>query len=565
LTEPSSPRRSGSFLVAAGIFLSRVAGLIREIAVTATLGVGAAADAFKAALRIPNLLQNLLGEGVLSASFIPVYSKLLDEDDEEAGATAGAIAGILVAVSGVLCVLGVVFAEPLTKLLAPGFEGAKLELTVDLVRIITPGVGFLVLSAWCLGILNSHRRFFLSYVAPVVWNAAQVAAVVAAALLIDDATEAELATALAWGVLVGGVLQLLVQLPAVRRLIGRIRWSLDARRTTVRDVIRRFWPALLGRGAVQLVAYVDLMLASILAVGAVSALTYAQVLYLLPISLFGMSVAAAELPELSRLGAGTRAGRRALRTRIDDGMGRMAFFVAPTQAVYLTAGGVITAALFQRGEFTADDATLVWLVLAGYSLALMATTASRLLQNSLFALGDTRTPAWIAVVRVLIAAVVGLLLMFPLDQVVLTPDDGSTDASVASRLEDEGEGSFTDRLEPLPEEVREDEDGPVRLGAVGLSLGASVGAWFELALLRRIVGRRIGKVHVGGRQRGRVLFAAVVAGLVALGLRWSPLGDLAPIPEAIAVLVPSGLAYLAVAWVTGVDELRRVAGRRRTE
>jgi putative peptidoglycan lipid II flippase len=565
LTEPSSPRRSGSFLVAAGIFLSRVAGLIREIAVTATLGVGAAADAFKAALRIPNLLQNLLGEGVLSASFIPVYSKLLDEDDEEAGATAGAIAGILVAVSGVLCVLGVVFAEPLTKLLAPGFEGAKLELTVDLVRIITPGVGFLVLSAWCLGILNSHRRFFLSYVAPVVWNAAQVAAVVAAALLIDDATEAELATALAWGVLVGGVLQLLVQLPAVRRLLGRIRWSLDARRSTVRDVIRRFWPALLGRGAVQLVAYVDLMLASILAVGAVSALTYAQVLYLLPISLFGMSVAAAELPELSRLGAGTRAGRRALRTRIDDGMGRMAFFVAPTQAVYLTAGGVITAALFQRGEFTADDATLVWLVLAGYSLALMATTASRLLQNSLFALGDTRTPAWIAVVRVLIAAVVGLLLMFPLDQVVLTPDDGSTDASVASRLDDQGEGSFTDRLEPLDEEVREDEDGPVRLGAVGLSLGASVGAWFELALLRRIVGRRIGKVHVGGRQRGRVVFAAVVAGLVALGLRWSPLGDLAPIPEAIAVLVPSGLAYLAVAWVTGVEELRRVAGRRRTE
>jgi hypothetical protein len=157
------------------------------------------------------------------------------------------------------------------------------------------------------------------------------------------------------------------------------------------------------------------------------------------------------------------------------------------------------------------------------------------------------------------------VLMFPLDQVVLTSDDGSTDASVASRLDDQGEGSFTDRLEPLDEEVRQDEDGPVRLGAVGLSLGASVGAWFELALLRRIVGRRIGRVHVGGRQRGRVVFAAVVAGLVALGLRWSPLGDLAPIPEAIAVLVPSGLAYLAVAWVTGVEELRRVAGRPRTE
>jgi putative peptidoglycan lipid II flippase len=402
-------------------------------------------------------------------------------------------------------------------------------------------------------------------VAPVVWNAAQVAAVVAAGLLLDDASDEDLATALAWGVLAGGILQLLVQLPAVRRLVGRIRWSLDTRRTTVRDVIRRFGPAVLGRGVVQVAAYVDLVLASLLAVGAVSALTYAQVLYLLPISLFGMSVAAAELPELSRLGADTRAGRRALRTRIDDGMGRMAFFVAPTQAVYLTAGGVITAALFQRGEFTADDATLVWLVLAAYSLALLASTASRLLQSSLFALGDTRTPAWIALARVLLSAAVGLLLMFPLDQVVLAPEGESSGEPVTARLDDQGEGSFTDRLEPLDDEVRSDEDGPVRLGAVGLALGASVGAWLELALLRVVVGRRIGPVRVGGRQRGRVLLAAAAAGLVALGLRWSSLGDLPPVLAAVAVLVPSGLVYLGLAWVAQVDELRRVAARGRTE
>src|SRR5690606_36488276 len=149
------------------------------------------------------------------------------------------------------------------------------------------------------------------------------------------------------------------------------------------------------------------LLASLLAVGAVSALTYAQALYLLPISLFGMSVAAAELPELSRIGAHSRDLRRALRHRIDDGMARMAFFVAPTQAIYLTAGGVVTAALYQRIEFTAEDAILVWLVLAAYSFALLAATASRLLQNALFALGDTRTPAWIALGRVLVAAGLG--------------------------------------------------------------------------------------------------------------------------------------------------------------
>ena len=172
---------SGAAHVGAGILLSRLSGLAREIATSRMLGLGLAADAFRAALRIPNLLQNLLGEGVLSASFIPVYSRLLDHDEEEAGRVAGAIAGLMAAATAVLVFGGIVAAEPLTLLLTPGFadDPEKLDLTVDLVRIMFPGVGVLVLSAWCLAILNSHRRFFLSYVAPVLWNLAQVAIVVA--------------------------------------------------------------------------------------------------------------------------------------------------------------------------------------------------------------------------------------------------------------------------------------------------------------------------------------------------------------------------------------------------
>ena len=130
-------------------------------------GVSAIADAFTAAFKIPNLMQNLLGEGVLSASFIPVYARLLEEGkDEEAGRVAGAVAGLLAAAAGTFTVLAVLLAAPLTTLIAPGFTGPKYELTVSLMRIITPGVAVLVLSAWCLGVLNSHRRFFLSYVAP---------------------------------------------------------------------------------------------------------------------------------------------------------------------------------------------------------------------------------------------------------------------------------------------------------------------------------------------------------------------------------------------------------------
>ena len=164
---------SGAKKIGTGILLSRLAGLLRESLLRSVLGLGPAADAFTAALRIPNLLQNLLGEGSLSSSFIPVYSKLLSEGKEkEAGHTAGAVAGLLIAFTGALTLVGILIARPIAKLLTPGFSSEKLDLTADLIKITTAGIGFLVLAAWCLGVLNSHRKFFLSYVAPVILNAA---------------------------------------------------------------------------------------------------------------------------------------------------------------------------------------------------------------------------------------------------------------------------------------------------------------------------------------------------------------------------------------------------------
>ena len=414
---PSEPlvddSRRGSYLVAAGIFLSRIAGLVREIVISGLLGVGTAADSFKAALRIPNMLQNLLGEGVLSASFIPVYAKLLDEDadedDRESGRLAGAVAGLLCALTAVLVVLGMLLARPLTVILTPGFEGERLDLAVTLLRIMFPGIGFLVLSAWCLGILNSHRRFFLSYVAPVLWNVAQIACAVGVA--IAGASEEGIATALAWGVVLGGLLQLLVQLPAVRSLVPDLRLSLDRTSRHVKSVIRRFGTVVVGRGAVQLITYVDIFLASLLAVGAVSALSYAQVLYLLPISLFGMAVAAAELPELSRIG---RSGPDAMRDRLAAGLERITFYVALAVALYVFAGDVIIGALLQRGEFDAADTRLVWYVLAAFSLGLLGTTRSRLLQNGLYALNRPQIVARIAVLRVALAGIIGAVLDVPL-------------------------------------------------------------------------------------------------------------------------------------------------------
>ncbi len=560
VTEPADPvepdpragggeLRRSSGLVAAGIFLSRIAGLVRESLMGHFLGTGVGAEAFRAALRIPNLLQNLLGEGVLSASFIPVYSQALAEGrHEDAGRLAGAVAGLLLTVTSVLVVIGVVFAGPLTRLFAPGFAVGtpRYDLTVTLIRIITPGVGFLVLSAWCLGILNSHRRFFLPYVAPVVWNAAIVGALVATWLVVGADAELSLAQGMAWGALVGSVAQFGVQLPGVLRRSSGLRLSASLQLPGVRTVVRRFGQVVAGRGGVQLASYVDLIVASLLAMGAVAALGYAQVLYLLPISLFGMSVAAAELPTLSTM---DHRDRPAVVSRLDAGLGRVAFFVVPSSVAFVFAGDLVVATIFQSGNFTADAVRQVGTILAVYGLGMLASTSSRLLQSSLYGVGDTRSPAIYAVLRVVLSLLVGIAIMFPLDAVQVT---------VAGGYEIVGDLSW--RI--APEDLRDGTDNLLRLGAAGLALGAAVGAWFEVWLLRiraRIV---FGCTRLGGVHARRIALGGGVAAVAALTVRpvITPL-DMHPRITGAASLLLIGAAYLAATRLLGVPEARELTGR----
>ncbi len=214
---------SGSVLVAAGIFLSRIAGLVRERVIATYFGTGLHADVLGAGLRMPNVLQNLLGEGTLSASFIPVYSELLGQGrTKEAGRVAGAMFGTVALCRGRDRAARHLARAAARDVFLPGFAGQRRELMIAIVRILFPMTGVLVLSAWALGILNSHRHFFLPYFAPVLWNAAIIGALVAFAGRLElDA----LLMAAAWGGLAGGVLQFLVQLPAVLRLDREIRVS----------------------------------------------------------------------------------------------------------------------------------------------------------------------------------------------------------------------------------------------------------------------------------------------------------------------------------------------------
>ena len=526
---------SGAKKIGTGILLSRLAGLLRESLLRSVLGLGPAADAFTAALRIPNLLQNLLGEGSLSSSFIPVYSKLLSEGKEkEAGHTAGAVAGLLIAFTGALTLVGILIARPIAKLLTPGFSSEKLDLTADLIKITTAGIGFLVLAAWCLGVLNSHRKFFLSYVAPVIWNAAQI--VILFIAIGKDWDPVKAARAAAWGLFIGGVIQLLFQFFGVSRLRTKICFSFSWKNEHVREIIRRFNPTILGRGVVQISAYFDLVLASLLVTGAVAALMSAQVLYILPISLFAMSIAAAELPEMSR-----NTDSQHLSNRLNQGIKQTSFLMLLTSVIYMTIGDQIIGVIFQWGSFDRDDSIAVAATLAAYSLGIPAIGISRIYQSALYANGDTKTPAFSATLRVLISLIIGLLLMFPLDRLFISN----------SALE-KVPGSIVGDWGPLSQSLRSLPENP-HLGAVGLAVGSAIAAWVEMVFLARKTNKKVTPESSPYSPMVKLLPATFSALMISIIARWL-LSDANAVINCLVCIPAATLAYIAVSSKNGVQE-----------
>ncbi len=541
--------QGGAGRAAAGIGLSRLSGLARAMLVTNVLGVGAVGDAFAAALRIPNMLQNLLGEGALSAAFTPSYSKLLERDKHAAGQLAAAVASFLLAVVTVAVLVGVLAARPITRLIAWGFEGERFELAVQLVRITAIGAGVLVIGAWCVCVLNTHQRFFVSYVAPVIWNVTQVAVLIF--VVVIGVSDVDRATALAWAVTGGAIAQVLFSVVAVRRAnedifrraasappsaspshTGSLWQYLSWRQESVRGVLRRLAPAVAGRGAFQISAFADLALASLLAVGATAALAAAQALYLLPLALVGVAVAAVELPALSRIDNAHEAINRTA-----DRLTSTAYLVSGAVVLYLAAGVPLADTLFNlaglRDVVGIDDITLIAVTLGVYSLGLPAIVASRLCQNVLYADGDTRSPAGIAVVRVSLSAAIGLLVMFPFDRLVVV--DGSITGLSSIDL-----GS----LAILNDAVRLDPALPARLGAVGLALGAAFGAWVELVLLRRAVLEHRRRALPNNKELTSRLIPPVAPGAVGASGAVGSIGIGRHIAPAFAALA----AGIATAW-----------------
>ena len=490
--------------VGAGILISRLAGFVRVSLFARYLGQQTeAADAFNAAFRIPNLLQNLFGEGALSGSFIPIHSALRARGDDRAAAQAArTFFALLTLVITVIVLIGMLAAPWIIPALAPGFTGAKRELTIRLVRILFPGAGLLVASAWCLAVLNSHRKFLLSYTAPVAWNAAMIGCLFGFGGRTPDLDT--LAVYLAWASVIGSFLQFAVQAPlafSLSRHDGTMALT-----EPVRQAVRNFFPVMISRGAVQITAYIDAMIASLLPTGAVTALTNAQLIYTLPVSLFGVSISAAELPAMA--GDASGAGHDALRARLQSALRRLAFFVVPSAAAFAALGDVIAAALLQRGLFTAQDARYVWAILAGSSIGLLATTMARLYSVAHYALGDTRRPLRIALVRLVCSASLGYTIA-----VLVPPRLG------------------IDRL----------------WGAAGLTLSSGLVGWLEFALLRRSLNGRIGSTGLEPGYTLRLWIAAIAAAGAGYTIKLL-LPPLDPLLRGALVLPAFGAIYLAAAF-----------------
>jgi putative peptidoglycan lipid II flippase len=525
LTTPSSPAstKAHALLVALGILLSRLVGLVRDRIFAHYFGNSDAADAFRAAFRIPNFLQNLFGEGVLSASFIPVYARLhAEERHEEASGLAEAIFALLFFITTLLAAAGILATPWLIDLIAPGFHGDKRLLTIRLVQILFPGAAMLVLSAWCLGILNSHRKFLLSYTAPVVWNVAMIAALLWGGSGFGTGrghTQPQLAVLVAIGSVIGSGLQFAVQLPTVMRYLWPLRLELRGAGQHVRTVSMNFFPVFLSRGVVQISAYIDAWLGSFLGTGAVSALGYAQTLYTLPVSLFGMAVSAAELPAMSSAMGTDAEIASAIRQRLTQGIQQIAFFVIPSAVGFVVLGDVVVATIYRSGAFQHNDVLFVWGVLAGSAVGLLASTMGRLYSSAFYALRDTRTPLRFAIIRVALTLSLGYVCALPLP-----------------------------RLLGLDQ----------RWGAAGLTVSAGIAGWVEFMLLRRGLQKVVGAVPSGRSRILRLWAVALVAALAGYGLK-VVLPFHQPLLVGPCVLIPYAALYLGVTQWMGIASMGAVA------
>ena len=449
---------------------SRILGVVREQVLAAFFGAGNAMDAYNVAYRIPNLVRDLFAEGAMSSAFVPTFTRHLTTEGKASAWRLGnlVINGLMVITAG-LVILGIVFAEPLVALFASAYREVpgKLELTVFLTRLMLPFLTFVALAAAFMGMLNSLHRFFIPALSPAMYNVATITCALVLVPLMPGMGLPPI-TAIAIGSLIGGAAQLAVQWPALRREGFRYRPVLDWRDESLRRVLVLMGPGTIGLAATQVNVFVNTVLATGEGTGAVSWLNYAFRLMYLPIGLFGVSIATATLPAVSRHAADR--DEPAARRTIADGLTLMLVLNVPATVGLIVLATPIVRVIFERAAFTPADTAATAAAVRFYALGLVGYSIVRIASPVFYALGQNRTPVMISVATVLANALLNVALV---------------------------------RV----------------MGYQGLALGTSIAALFNAALLMFFLRRRLDGID-GGRVAGsllRIVMASAVMGAAAVG------------------------------------------------
>jgi putative peptidoglycan lipid II flippase len=491
---------------------SRVLGLVRDLALAYLFGASHAMDAYTVAFRIPNLLRDLFAEGAMSSAFVPTFTRVLTIEGRAAAWRLGnLVITALMLATGTLVGLGTVFAWPLVSFAAGGFASVpgKLELAVSLARVMFPFLTLVAVAVGCMGMLNSLHRFFIPAFSPAMFNIGTLAAMV---VLIPAFRAHAVAPiyAVAVGTLVGGVGQVVVQWPALRREGFRYRPLVDWRDPTLREVLALMGPGTMALAAVQINVLVNTMLATSQGEGAPSWLNFAFRIMYLPMGLFGLSVATAALPTMA--GAAARDDRAGMRATLSSALRLMLMLNVPAALGLIALASPIVALLFEHGSFTPQATAATAAALAFYAPGLVGYSALKMAVPTFYALNDSRTPVVVGAASVAFNLLVNLWLV---------------------------------RI----------------LGFRGLALGTTISAVFNGGVLLWLLRRRLGGVD--GRRVGLAFVKVLAAAVFMAGVAWlteRSLGFVVPGPSLAARLVRvAGGIGAGVAGLAGAARALRIA------
>jgi putative peptidoglycan lipid II flippase len=385
--------------------------VVREQVLAALFGAGSAMDAYNVAFRVPNLVRDLFAEGAMSSAFVPTFTRHLTTDGKASAWRLGNnVINGLILITGILVVVGIVFADSLVGLFAAAYRDVpgKFELTVFLTRLMLPFLTFVAVAAACMGMLNALHRFFIPALSPAMFNVVTITCTLVLVPFMPSVGLPAIA-AVAIGSLLGGVAQLAVQWPALRREGFRYRPTLDWRDDSLRRVLVLMGPGTLGLAATQINVFVNTVLATGEGTGAVSWLNYAFRLMYLPIGLFGVSIATATLPAISRHWASHDQG--ATRRSVADGLSLMLMLNVPATVGLMVLATPIVRVIFERSAFTPSDTAATAAALQFYSIGLIGYSVVRITSPVFYALGQSRTPVAVSVATVLLNAALNLALV----------------------------------------------------------------------------------------------------------------------------------------------------------